>query len=80
MKFFQSKDQHPYESQSEAEFDDIYHVVSKSQRQIHGVEERVTEYLALGFNSNLTEYVSKYHFYIFNALSAYKDVRPCLHK
>jgi len=52
----ESKDQHPYESQSEAEFDDIYHVVSKSQRQIHGVEERVTEYLALGFNSNLTEY------------------------
>ena len=50
----------PYESQSEAETEDVFLTLTSSQRQIHAVEDRVNEYLALGFvgTSNLTEYVS----------------------
>ena len=57
---FQLTDTLPYESQSEAEFDDQYLVVSKSQRQIHAVEDRVNDFLSRGFvdTQDLKEYVS----------------------
>ena len=50
----------PYESQSEAEFDDQYLVISASQRQIHVVEDRVNEFISKGFvdTRDLKEYVS----------------------
>ena len=50
----------PYESQSEAELDDQYLVVSRSQRQIHAAEDRVNDFLSQGFvdTQDLKEYVS----------------------
>ena len=56
---FQLTDSLPYESQSEAEFDDQYLVVSRSQRQIHAVEDRVNDFLSRGFvdTQDLKEYV-----------------------
>ena len=40
--------------------DDLFLLVSRSQRQIHAVETRVTDYLSQGFLSpaNTQEYVS----------------------
>ena len=58
----QSEDCFPYESQSEAEFEEMFLVVARSHRHIHSVEDRVTEYLSQGFvstaNTHLQEYVS----------------------
>ena len=53
----------PYESQSEAEHEEMFLVVARSHRHIHSVEERVAEYLSQGFvntatSAHLQEYVS----------------------
>ena len=57
---FQAEECFPYESQSEAEVEDMFLLVSASQRQIHGLEGRVADFLSLGFASsaNSREYVS----------------------
>ena len=57
---FQTEECFPYESQSEAELEDMFLVVSTSQTQIHGLEARVTDFLSLGFSTaaNSREYVS----------------------
>ena len=65
-RHLQAEDCFPYESQSEAEFDEMFLVVARSHRHIHSVEDRVTEYLSQGFvntattttTTHLQEYVS----------------------
>ena len=54
----------PYESQSEAEMDCMFHVVSQSQRELHGVEGRVTEFISQGFvrGTLSQEYVSNFYY------------------
>ena len=62
--YLQSEECFPYESQSEAELEEMFLVVARSHRHIHSVEDRVTEYLSQGFvstssASNMKEYVSQ---------------------
>ena len=54
------RDEFPYESQSEVEFEEAFKLLSDSQRQIHNVELCAHEYFSQGFvkKENSKEYVS----------------------
>ena len=57
---FQAEECFPYKSQSEAGVEDMFLLVSASQRQIYDLEGRVADFLSLSFvsSANIREYVS----------------------